>query len=37
MRAQPVHREVNGIEACSSGFAGNGNDPIHSESVYDCS
>ena len=37
MRTQSFHGEVNRREARSSGFAGGGNDPIHSESIYDCS
>ena len=35
MRAQSFHGEVNRPEARSSSFAGDGNDSIHSESIYD--
>ena len=35
MRAKPFHGEVNRVEARSSCFAGDRNDPVHGESIYD--
>ena len=37
MRAQSFHGEFRRLEARSSGFAGEWNEPLHSESVYACS